>query len=78
MRLSQPFADGTPELAEETTATLMALGLGRAEPGANLFFGSELDGVGAAAEIIPTIAVHFTSTWDRVLVVPGSGGILAR
>ncbi|HLS44990.1 MAG TPA: cation:proton antiporter [Ornithinicoccus sp.] len=74
VRLSQSFADGTLELAEETDATLVVLGWEGPSPGPSYFFGGELDGVGAGAEI-PAIAVHLTSAWDRVLVVPGSGGI---
>lgn len=74
VRLSQSFADGTLELADETDATLLVLEWEGPRPGANYFFGTELDGVGAGAEI-PTVAVHLTSEWNRVLVVPGSGGI---
>lgn len=74
VRLSQSYVDGTLELVEETDATLLLLGWEGPKPGANYFFGSELDGVGAGAEI-PTVAVHLTSQWDRVLVVPGTGGI---
>lgn len=74
VRLSQSMADGTLELAEETDATMLVLEWDGPRPGASYFFGSELDGVGAGAEI-PTVALHLTSAWDRVLVVPGTGGI---
>ncbi|WP_256842590.1 cation:proton antiporter [Ornithinimicrobium cryptoxanthini] len=74
LRLSQSFADGTLELADETDATMVIVDWDGPRPGATYFFGTELDHVGAGAQV-PVIALQLTSSWKRVVVVPGTGGI---
>lgn len=74
LRLSESYSDGTLELVDETDATLVVLEWAGPRPGSDYFFGSELDGVGAGSQV-PTVAVHLTSQWDRVIVTPGTGGV---
>lgn len=71
LRLSDSFADGTIELADESDATMLVLGWHGPRLGVDQFFGSELDAIGAASTA-PTVAAHLTGPWDRVIVVPGA------
>ena len=73
-RLDESFADGALELADETDASLVILEWSGPRPSTDYFFGSELDGVGSGS-LVPTIAAHITSRWERVIVVPGTGDV---
>lgn len=72
LRLSESYADGTIELADETDATLVVLGWHGPRLSMDQFFGRELDRVGAKSPV-PTVAAHLTGPWDRVIAVPGTG-----
>lgn len=74
LRLSESYADGVIELAEEVDATLLVLSWHGPRIAVDQFFGSELDRVGASSKIA-TVAAHLSGPWDRVVVVPGAGYI---
>lgn len=74
LRLSQSFADGALELADESDATLLVLDWPGPRPSSDIVFGSELDALGAACPV-PSVAAHLLSRWERVIVVPGAGDI---
>lgn len=74
VRLSDSFHDGTLELIDESDATVVVLDWTGPRLGTAVLFGSELDAIGTESPV-PTIAVHLTSPWKRVIVVPGSGQV---
>jgi Kef-type K+ transport system membrane component KefB len=74
LRLSESFADGALELADELDATLVVLEWSGPGLSTDLLFGSGLDAFGAACPV-PAVAAHLTSRWERVVVVPGTGDI---
>lgn len=71
LRLSESFAEGTIDLADETDATLVVLGWHGPRLGVDQFFGSDLDRIGASSPV-PTVAAHLAAAWDRVVCVPGT------
>jgi hypothetical protein len=74
VRLSESFTDGAVELIEEADATLAVLDWAGPGLGTDLLFGAEIDAVGRDSPI-PTVAVHLTTPWERVIVVPGRGQV---
>lgn len=74
LRLSESFTDGVLELVDEIDASIVLLGWSGPRPGADLFFGSEIDDVGSGSPV-PTVAAHLVGEWDRVIVVPATGAV---
>lgn len=74
IRLSDSFVDGTLELLDECDATMVILDWTGPRPGAELFLGNQLDGVGADSPVA-SIAAHLVGPWERVIVVPGNNEV---
>lgn len=74
VRLADSIPDGTVALMEELDATLMVLDWAGPRLNTDVLFGTEIDTIGAQSSV-PTVAVHLTAPWERVIVVAGTGQV---
>ena len=74
VRLADSIPDGTVALIEELDATLVVLDWTGPRFNTDVLFGNEVDAIGSQSTF-PTVAAHLTTTWERVIVIPGTGQV---